>query len=95
MKYTIPLTSGDAFQTFSVTLGETQLKIALRWSTRYEFYSVDIHQGSKAIIKGRGLHPNIDLLQDLHTGLGKLYLEGLPATPDNLGLENKLRYETV
>lgn len=89
----IPLKPGSAFLRFSVTLSGRNIRVVLRWSTRYGFYSVDLYEGDVPLVRGRGLHPEVDLIGGLNLGIGKLYLSGKPATIENLGQENKLRYE--
>lgn len=90
---TIPLRPGDAFQRFGVTLAGTYIQFRLRWSTRHGYYSVDIRRADGTpIALGRALHPGINLLAGLNVELGRIVLEGEPATIGNLGIANKLRW---
>ncbi len=90
---TIPLRSGYAFQRFGVTLGRDYVAFRLRWSTRYNYYSVDLTRADGSpIALGRALHPGIDLLAGLNVNLGALVLEGAVPTINNLGQANKLRW---
>lgn len=89
---TIPLTAGLPHQRFRVEIGGRVVTVRLYWSTRYEFYCVDLHDDDGPIALGRALHPGVDLLAGLNLGLGRLYLEGRPATVANLGIDNKLRH---
>lgn len=89
----ISISPKKAFFKFRVTLSNRFFIIHMKWSTRYEFYSVDIYEGETPIILGRGLHPNIDLFSGLNLGIGRLYLSGAVPTIENLGNTNSLIYE--
>lgn len=93
MIMTIPLQAGSAFQRFSVNLNDTLVTFKIQWQTRYGLFVVDLLDGDTVITAGRGLHPNINLLDGLVTDLGRIYLEGQRPTIENLGVANKLRYE--
>jgi hypothetical protein len=88
----VPLTAGRPFFRFRVTLSERNFIVFVKWSVRFEFYSVDIYEGEDAVILGRGLHTGIDLLYGLNLDIGTLVLDGAPPTVTNLGLSNKLVY---
>ncbi|MCE8034623.1 hypothetical protein EKK97_14060 [Billgrantia tianxiuensis] len=92
MRYEIPLEQG-AYQRMTVTLSERVITLRLRWLHQYGFYAIDILEGGDPITLGRGLHPGINLLAGLNTGLGTLMLEGRQPTLDNLGRRNRLIYE--
>lgn len=89
----IPLEPRLPFFNFRVTLSGRPFRIFLHWSTRFSYYSVSIYEDGQPLIQGRGLHPDQNLFHGLNLNLGSLYLEGEPATPDNLGIGNELRYE--
>lgn len=90
---TIPLRAGDAFQRFGVTLAGTYVQFRLRWSTRHNYFTVDMRRADGTpIALGRGLHPSINLLAGLNVGLGRVVLEGETPTIRNLGITNKLRW---
>ncbi len=90
---TIPLSPGDAFQRFSITLKGESVQFRLRWPTRHGYYSVDLRRADGSpIALGRALHPGINLLAGLNVDLGRIVLEGEPATVANLGVTNKLRW---
>lgn len=93
MIYNLPLNSGSTYQRFTAELSGRVLRFELRWMYQYEFFAVDIYEGETAITQGRGLHPGINLVGGLLTGLGAIYLEGDSPTVDNLGVDNKLRYD--
>lgn len=92
MKYKIPLDTIPS-QIFTVTLSDRSITIKIRWLHQYKFFAVDILEGDEPITLGRGLHPGIDLLAGLNTGLGTLMLEGRQPTLENLGQRNRLIYE--
>lgn len=92
MRFEIPLEPGP-YQRMTATLSERVITIRLRWLQQYGFYAVDLLEGSDPITLGRGLHPGIDLLAGLNTGLGTLMLEGRAPTLENLGRRNRLIYE--
>lgn len=92
MRYLIPLEPGP-YQRMTVTLSERVITLRLRWLMQYEFYAVDILEGGEPITLGRGLHPDVNLLAGLNTGLGTLMLEGKQPTLENLGRRNRLIYE--
>jgi hypothetical protein len=71
------------------------ITLFINWSTRYEYFTVDIYDGETPITLGRGFHPDIDLFQGLNLGLGRLYLSGKEPTVENLGVENQLIHEVL
>lgn len=88
---TIPLTSGLAYQTFTVTQGNAKLRFYLHWLTRYRYYSVDVYDSADMPVAcGRALHPGMDLVAGLNVDIGTLILEGEQPTLNNLGLTNRL-----
>jgi len=89
----IPLNSGAPYQRFSVDLSGRLLTFELRWLNQYSFFAVDISENGTPITQGRGLHPGVNLVNGLLTGLGSIYLVGEPPTIANLGVANKLRYD--
>lgn len=89
----IPLESGFSFIKFKVVLSSRLFTFRLRWMTAYQFYSVDVIEGTDDVVLGRGLHPDTDLFEGLNLNVGRLYLDGDAATVDNLGSSNVLRYE--
>lgn len=92
MTRTIPLNNGQAHFRFRVNLGGTVVRVRVNWLTRYEYFTVDLSTDEGPLVLGKGLHPQVDLLEG--TGVpGRLYIEGAEPTPDNLNVDNKLRYE--
>ena len=89
-KFTIP--SGLAHFQFDANLGTIRLRFRLNWLTRFGYYVVDVSQNDKKLTAGRGLHPGIDLLRGLNLDNGTLTLEGSAATPENMGIDNRLVY---
>lgn len=89
----IPLSPGNAHLRFRADLGDIVIGVRLDWLTRYGYFNVELSRGDEVIARSRALHPDIDLLEGLGLDAGRLYLDGKPATPDNLGEANKLRYE--
>lgn len=90
---TIPVVAGSAMQKFGVPLGGEYVRFELRWMTSYGYFTVDLRRADGTpIALGRALHPTVDLLSGLNVGLGRLVLEGAPATINNLGQLNKLRW---
>lgn len=90
---TIPLSAGLANFSFTTRLNDTQLKFALRWLTRYGYFTVDIfNSDGSALILGRALHVGVNLLDGLNTGIGNIVLEGEKATIANLGIDNRLNW---
>lgn len=88
---TISLTSGLAYQRFTVTQGDVRLQIYLHWLTRYSYYSVDIYDDSEnPVALGRALQPGVNLLDGLNINMGSLILEGEQPTINNLGAANSL-----
>lgn len=93
MIYNIPLTSGSTYQRFSADLSGRLIRFEMRWLYQYEFFAVDIYEGDTPITQGRGLHPGVNLVAGLMSGLGAIYLEGDAPTVENIGVANKLRYD--
>lgn len=89
----IPLDPGHAHFRFRTTLGGVTLGFRFDWLTRWGYYNVEVTRGSEVIARSRALHPDIDLLEGLGLGIGRLYLDGAAPTPANLGVTNVLRHE--
>ena len=89
---TLPLQSGLAHFQFDAPLSTIRLRFRLNWLTNFGYYVVDVSQNDKKLTAGRGLHPGIDLLQGLNLDIGTLMLEGSAATPENMGIDNRLVY---
>ena len=87
----IPVEPG-AHVSFRVTLDDKALKIRLNWLTRFEYFSVDIDVDGERVASGRGLHPEINLLEGTEVS-GRLFISGAQPTPGNLGDSAVLRYE--
>lgn len=94
-RFKIDLPSGESFIEATIPLGDKEYRFELDWSYNGNFYRVNMYDGDTPVIEGKGLHPGVDLLGRLKLGIGKLYLEGSPATVENLGTDNRLIYETV
>lgn len=90
----IPLRSNAPHQRFTVELDGVRLRIRLDWLIRGEYFTVQIERDGEVIAAGRGLHPEIDLLQGLRLGIGRLYLQGNAPTPQTLGVTSELRYDS-
>ncbi len=96
MKRTVPIRRPSPHFTFNLDLSGTRVQVRLDWLTRFGFYVATITdlESEETLIAGAGLHPGMNLLQDTAMESGKLYLEGSPATPSNLGEANSLIWET-
>ncbi|WP_213881196.1 hypothetical protein [Pseudomonas sp. dw_358] len=91
---TLSMPSGLAYFTFQASLSNTTYLFSFNWLTRFSYYAVSMYDGTgTAVFQGRGLHPNMDLLDGLQLGIGKLYLDGTQATVANLGVDNTLTWE--
>ena len=82
-------------QTFTARLGKNTVIVELQWMARFEVFRVNILTAlGSPLTMGRFLLPNIDLLAGLYPppsiSYGSLVLEGDPATPDNIGIDNVL-----
>lgn len=82
-------------QTLVARLGKNALTIEMQWMVRFGVFRVNILTALGApLTSGRFLLPNVDLLAGLYpppaVDYGSLILEGDPATPDNLGIDNIL-----
>ena len=89
----IPLRSGAPYQRFSVQLSGRRITFELRWMVQYEFFAVNLLEGSEAITLGRGLNPGVNIIEGLNTGLGAIFLSGEQPTIKNLGISNRLLYD--
>ena len=94
-KSEISLVGATAFYEFNVEIAGQVAYIKMHWSTIGEFYRVTITLGDDTIVKGKGLHPGIDLLKSTDLEIGQLYLEGITPTLENIGIDNRLIYESV
>lgn len=93
--YIIALQSNRSFLEFEIDLSSTILTVSLHWNVEGDYYMVKLSKDGVMLVGGLGLHPNIDLLRHLKLGIGTLYLQGHEATPDTLGVKNRLVYESV
>lgn len=89
---TINLQQGAAHQRFRVNLDGESVEIRLNWLTRFGYYTVDITVNGERQASGRGLHPEVNLLEGTDVG-GQLYIKGAQPTPANLTIDNRLVYE--
>lgn len=89
---TINLQQGSAHQRFRVNLDGRSVEVRLNWLTRFGYFSVDIDVEGERQASGRGLHPEINLLEGTDVE-GALYIKGLQPTPANLTVDNSLVYE--
>lgn len=95
-RFSFSLPQNEPYIAALITLGDDEYEIRLDWSYNGSFYRVRIlREGVELPIGGKGLNPNVDLLEQLKLGIGKLYLEGAQPTLDNLGLDNRLVYEPI
>lgn len=94
MKRTIPLQPGSAHLSFRVELSGTPVRVRLDWLTRYGYYTTRVDGPDGLLVAGAGLHPDMDILVDVPSIPGRLYIDGQAPTVDNLGVEAKLVYET-
>ena len=95
MKEMISLEGATAYYTFNVELANLVALVTLNWVTTKGFYKVSITIDNEEVVRGKGLHPDIDLLKSTELAIGKLYLEGAEPTLDNIGIDNRLVYESV
>jgi len=96
MKRTIPIRRPSPHFTFEVDLSGQRVQVRLDWLTRFAFYIATLTclEDDEVLVAGVGLHPEVDILRNTATDCGKLYLSGAPATPDNLGTDNAIIWET-
>lgn len=94
-KFNIPLPNGESIINFDAQIGDYQFGFRLYWIVDAGYYRVSIKANGDDLVLGKGLHPGIDLLKNQNLNIGKIYLEGQTATIDNLGVANRLIYETV
>ena len=88
----IPLNSKAPYQRFTVQLSDRLIEFELRWLVQYDFFAVNLYEAGEAITLGRGLHPGVNIVKGLNSGLGSIYLDGQSPTIDNLGVSNRLLY---
>lgn len=99
MRYNIPLQANAPRQTFVTQLDGNMYRFRLRWLTLYEYFAVDLYEGTDAdagaaITLGRGLFPQMNIVRGLNLGMGSIALEGDVPTVSNLGKENRLIYDS-
>ena len=95
-KFKITLPQNEPFIRTTITLGGEDYNLILDWSYGGQFYRVRlVKDGVDLPISGKGLNPEIDVLESARLGIGKLYLVGDQPTLSNLSLENTLIYESV
>ena len=90
----IPLQPGNAHLSFRVELSSVSVKVRLDWLTRYGYFNAHITGPDGVLTAGKGLHPDMDLLVDVPSIPGRLYIQGQAPTVDNLGTDARLVYET-
>ena len=92
---TIPIRTPRAHLSFDIEPKGTRLRVRLDWLTRFDYYTAQVSRpGGEVLIAGRGLHPGVDVFQEIFLDIGKLFLRGQNATPDNLGRDNQIILET-
>lgn len=91
-RYSISVANNLAYQSFFANLGGRVIQFRVRWLTLYGFFAADLYEDGQPITLGRALHPGINIVEGLLTGLGSISLEGKKATLANFGVENKLVY---
>lgn len=91
-RYSISVVNNQAYQSFFANLGGRVIEFRVRWLTLYGFFAADLYEDSEAITLGRALHPNVNIVEGLLTGLGSISLEGKKPTLANFGVENRLVY---
>jgi len=98
-KYSVSLVASAA-QSFSAQLGANTLRFKIQWQERFGYFRVDISTSTGLVLtQGRIMHPEVDLLASIYPkpmqGYGTIFLTGEPATPSNLGIDNKLVWSDV
>jgi hypothetical protein len=98
-KYSVSLVASAA-QSFSAQLGSNTLRFKIQWQERFGYFRVDISTSTGLVLtQGRIMHPGVDLLASIYPkptqGYGTVVLTGEPATPLNLGVDNKLVWSDV
>lgn len=89
----IPVQRRTPYQRFSVQLSNRLIEFDIRWLTQYELFAVDLYEGGEPITLGRALHPGVNFIQGLNTGLGAIYIDGDSPTVSNFGVNNRLLYD--
>lgn len=89
---TIPVEPA-AHLSFRVTLDDVQVKLRINWLTRFGYFVFDLDADGERITSGRGLHRGLNLLEGTRIG-GRLFVDGIRPTPNTLGRESVLKYET-
>lgn len=90
----IPLEPGSAHLAFRVELSGVSVRIRLDWLTRFGYYTTRIDGPDGLLVAGAGLHPDMNLLVDVPSIPGRLYIDGVAPTVGNLGDDARLVYET-
>lgn len=98
-RYSVSL-AASAAQSFSAQLGANTLRFKIQWQERFGYFRVDISTSTGLVLtQGRIMHPDINLLANIYPrptqSYGTLVLTGEPATPLNLGVDNKLVWSNV
>ena len=93
--YEIPLRANLAYLNFECDLDGLVVTLQMEWNVEGNHYFVCVYHEGIDIISGIGLHPEMDLLKHTKLGLGRLYIYGEDPTPENLGIRNRLLYESL
>lgn len=84
------------YQRFTVEMAKTVYTVQIWWSVALNLHTVNIiDPEGNYLVACKGLTPNVDLLATAQRRIGKLYLEGAVPTLLNLGIDNRLIYETA
>ena len=94
-KEVISLEGATSYYTFNVEIANLVALVTLNWVTTGGFYKIFITIDNEEVVRGKGLHPDIDLFKSTELGIGKLYLQGDEPTLDNIGIDNRLVYESI
>ena len=97
--YQISLAGGSVYFTLDTEVDNHVFELSFRWVESANFYRAYISIDGVLRVEGKGLHPDIDLLKSVKLDddqvLGRLYLVGAEPSLENIGIENRLIYETV
>lgn len=63
-------------QRFAVTMNGRNVELRLRWNRETEHWSLDLYLDRVAVMVGRRIVPNINLIRRLHLGLGAIWAVG-------------------
>lgn len=78
---------------FTITLGEEDFKLDVRYNETYDFFTIDLYKDDEVVVVGEKLVYGMPLFADTYNPSTHPALTIIPLDPS--GLEDKVNYKTL